>query len=157
MGKSLVAFFSAGGTTAKVAERLAKAAEADLFEIRPLNLYTEADLNWQDKESRSSLEMKDKNCRPEIWSKLENAGDYDRVYLGFPIWWYREPSIIDTFIESYDFNEKEIVPFCTSGGSGLGDSSDSIQKLVPGAKILAGRRIFSSETEDDLRKWIKEL
>lgn len=157
MGKSLVAFFSAGGTTAKVAERLAKAAEADLFEIRPLKLYTEADLDWQDKESRSSIEMKDKNCRPEIWSKLENSGDYDRVYLGFPIWWYREPSIIDTFLESYDFNDKEIVPFCTSGGSGLGDSSDSIQKLVPGAKVLAGRRVFPSETEDDLRKWIKEL
>ena len=157
MGKTLVAFFSASGVTARVAERLAKAAQADLFEISPKELYTERDLDWKNKNSRSSLEMKDPDCRPEIWSKVESMDEYDRVFVGYPIWWYREPSIIDTFMESYDFTSKTIIPFATSGGSGLGDSPENIRKLAPGARVLSGRRLFGSETEDDLKKWVDEI
>ncbi|MCR4618447.1 MAG: NAD(P)H-dependent oxidoreductase [Lachnospiraceae bacterium] len=157
MGKTLVAFFSASGVTARVAERLAKVAQADLFEISPKELYTEADLNWNNKDSRSTVEMKNPDCRPEIWSEVSDMSIYDTVYVGFPIWWYREPSIIDTFIESYDFSGKKIIPFATSGGSGLGDAPDNISKLAPGATVLPGKRMFPDESEKDMKKWIEEM
>ena len=117
MSKKLVAYFSASGTTKEAAERLAKAAGADLFEIKPTIPYTSADLNWMDKESRSSVEMNDPDSRPEIAETMPNMADYDTVFIGFPIWWYVAPHIIHTFVESYDFSGKTLVPFATSGGS----------------------------------------
>nr|MCR5685700.1 NAD(P)H-dependent oxidoreductase [Lachnospiraceae bacterium] len=126
MAKSLVAYFSASGVTKKLAENLAEAIGADLFEIVPEQIYTDADLNWQDQNSRSSVEMKDRACRPAIASKVENMAQYDVVFVGFPVWWYREPSIIDTFAEEYDFGGKTIVPFATSGMSGIGESGRNI-------------------------------
>lgn len=122
MGKALVAFFSASGVTKKLSEKLAKVIGADLFEIVPKTPYTKADLNWMDKKSRSSVEMNDRSALPAIASKVEDMAQYDVVFIGFPIWWYREPSIIDTFAEAYDFGGKTIIPFATSGGSGLGES-----------------------------------
>lgn len=122
MSKKLVAFFSCTGTTKKVAENLSKAIGGDLYEIVPTKLYTNADLNWIDKTSRSSLEMNDKNSRPEIATKVSNMEDYDTIFIGFPIWWYVAPRIINTFLESYDFSGKKIIVFCTSGGSGLGNT-----------------------------------
>ena len=154
--KILVAYFSATGTTAKVAERLASAIGADLFEIVPEVPYTDADLDWRNKESRSSVEMADMNSRPKIASKVDNMADYDLVFVGFPIWWYREPSIIDTFLESYDFAGKTIVPFATSGGSGMGDSSEIMQALVPGAKVEKGKRFAADVSEETLKAWAAE-
>ena len=143
MSKKLVAYFSASGTTKKAAERLAKAVGADLFEIRPAIAYTSADLNWMDKKSRSSAEMNDPASRPEIADTIPNMADYDTVFIGFPIWWYVAPHIIHTFLESYDFSGKTLVPFATSGGSGMGKTVDELRKLCPNAdwkpgKLLAG-------------------
>ena len=151
--KVLVAYFSASGVTAKVADRLSKAIGADLFEIKPAQTYTSADLDWTNKESRSSVEMNDTSSRPEIANKVENMSQYDVIFVGFPIWWYREPSIIDTFIESYDFSGKQIVPFATSGGSGMGDSGSIMQKLAPNAKVDSGKRFSSGVSEKDLKDW----
>ena len=123
MTKTLVAYFSASGVTAGVAEKLARAVGADLYEIAPEEPYTKADINWMDKKSRSSVEMNDRSSRPAIGTVVENMDQYDTVFVGFPIWWYREPSIIDTFMEAYDFTGKIVIPFATSGGSGLGDSA----------------------------------
>ncbi|MBP3870927.1 MAG: NAD(P)H-dependent oxidoreductase [Faecalicoccus sp.] len=153
MSKVLVAYFSAGGSTAKVASNLASAINADLFEIRPEIPYTSADLNWNNKNSRSSVEMNDKNCRPVILDKVENMDDYDVVFVGFPIWWYREPSIIDTFMEAYDFFGKTVVPFATSGGSGLGNSSKNMQALAKGAKVVEGKRFNVRASKDELKNW----
>lgn len=157
MSKVLVAYFSASGVTAKAAAKLAKAAGADLFEIVPEQPYTKADLNWQDKNSRSSVEMNDRSSRPAIKSKVENMEKYDVVFVGFPVWWYREPSIIDTFIESYDFNGKTVVPFCTSGGSGLGTTGSNLQALAKGAKVIEGKKLSFMTTEGSLKKWINEI
>ncbi|MBP5166350.1 MAG: NAD(P)H-dependent oxidoreductase, partial [Oscillospiraceae bacterium] len=140
MNRILVAYFSASGVTKKVAENLAKAAGADIFEIVPEQLYTKADLNWMNKKSRSSVEMADRSSRPAIASKIDDISRYEYVFVGFPIWWYREPSIIDTFMESYDFSGKTVVPFCTSGGSGLGDSAANMRSLAPGAKVIEGQK-----------------
>ena len=138
MARILVAYFSASGVTAKVAEKLAKAIDADLYEIAPVVPYTKTDLNWMDKKSRSSVEMNDRSCRPTIATTVENMAQYDTVFVGFPIWWYREPSIIDTFMEAYDLTGKTVVPFATSGGSGLGDSYKNMQALAPGATVYDG-------------------
>ena len=155
MSRTLVAYFSASGVTAKAADTLAKAADADLFEIVPQEIYTKADLNWRDKKSRSSVEMNDRASRPAIASKMENPEQYDTVFIGFPVWWYREPSIIDTFLESYDFTGKTIVPFCTSGGSGIGEAPANMQALAKGAKVLGGKRLTARETEEDMKAWIQ--
>ena len=152
----LVAYFSATGTTAKVAETLANTINADLFEIKPAQPYTNADLDWTDKKSRSSVEMADTNSRPQIASKVDNMGKYNIVFVGFPIWWYREPSIIDTFIESYDFSGKTIIPFATSGTSGIGDSGSNMQKLAPQAKVLRGERFPNDISAEELKEWAKE-
>ena len=157
MGKSLVAYFSASGVTKKVATKLASAIGADIFEIVPKELYTSADLNWMDKKSRSSVEMNDRNCRPEISSKVDDMSKYDTVYVGFPVWWYREPSIIDTFMESYDFSGKTVIPFCTSGGSGLGDSAKNMQALASEAKVIDGKKFSSGVSEEELKKWADSL
>lgn len=153
MSKTLVAYFSASGTTAKVAKKMAEAIGADLFEIKPETPYTGADLNWQNKNSRSSVEMNDRSSRPAIAVKAADMLQYDVVFVGFPVWWYREPSIIDTFMESYDFAGKTVIPFATSGGSGLGDSAANIQKLAKGAKIVNGKRFSGSASAEELKAW----
>ena len=153
MSKVLVAYFSASGVTAKLSERLAAAIDADIYEIKPETPYTSADLNWMDKQSRSSVEMNDRSSRPAIGNKVEDMDQYDTVFVGFPIWWYREPSIIDTFMEAYDFTGKTIVPFATSGGSGMGDSSANMQALAKGAKVVEGKRFGRNASEDELKSW----
>ena len=153
MSKALVAYFSASGVTAKVARNLATGIGADLYEIAPETPYTRADLNWMDKKSRSTVEMNDRNARPAIGTRVENMTQYEVVFVGFPIWWYREPSIIDTFMEAYDFSGKTVVPFATSGGSSLGDSARNMQALAKGAKVSEGRRFSGRASEDELRAW----
>lgn len=150
--KTLVAYFSASGVTKKAAEKLAKAANADLFEIKPVTPYTKADLDWMDKNSRSTLEMKDPNSRPAIAEKLDNMGDYDRIFIGFPVWWYVAPTIIDTFVESYDFSGKTLIPFATSGGSGLGKTVEVLEKLAPGAEWNPGK-LVNGMSEKALADW----
>lgn len=152
MKNAMVAYFSASGVTAKVARRLAKAIDADLFEIRPETPYTKADLNWMDKKSRSTLEMNDPSCRPAM-AQVPDVSAYDVFFVGFPIWWYREPSIIDTFMESADFTGKTVVPFCTSGGSGIGDSAQNMQALARGAVVKKGRRFSALALAGELKKW----
>ena len=156
MKKVLVAYFSASGVTKKVAENMANAVGADLFRIVPEQPYTDADLNWMNKQSRSTLEMKDRNCRPDMAEKPD-VSSYDVIFVGFPVWWYREPSIIDTFMESADFSGKVIVPFGTSGGLGLGDSAKNMQELVPTAKVLNGKRFSISASADELKKWAEQF
>ena len=139
MSKKLVAYFSASGVTKKVALRLAQEELAELFEICPKIEYTSADLNWMDDNSRSSLEMKAQSCRPEILNKLDNLDQYEIIYLGFPIWWYVEPRIIDTFLESYNFSKKQIVPFATSGGSGISNIVENLKAHYPELNFADGR------------------
>ena len=153
MSKTLVAYFSASGITAKVAKKMAEAIGADLFEIKPETPYTGADLNWQNKNSRSSVEMNDRSSRPAIAVKAADMSQYDVVFVGFPVWWYREPSIIDTFMESYDFAGKTVIPFATSGGSGLGDSAANMQKLAKGAKVVNGKRFSGNASAAELKAW----
>lgn len=154
MGKKLVAFFSASGVTKAAAERLAKAAGADLFEIRPAVPYTRADLDWTDKKSRSSVEMNDPDSRPEIAEKVPNMSGYDTVFIGFPIWWYVAPTIISTFLESYDFSAKTIVPFATSGGSGMGKTEEVLKPLCPGANWKKGK-MLNRVSDRGLEEWVK--
>ena len=153
MSKSLVAYFSASGVTKRVAEKLAKETGADLFEIQAETPYTNEDLNWQNNMSRSSIEMNDRSCRPAIRSKVEDMAQYDVMFVGFPIWWYREPSIIDTFMEAYDFSGKTLVPFATSGGSGLGDSGKNMEALAPKATVADGRRFAENVSGKELADW----
>lgn len=155
--KVLVAYFSASGTTKRVASTLAKAANADLFEIEPEQTYTRADLNWMDKQSRTTLEMADKASRPKIVQKSLDIGKYDLVFLGFPIWWYVAPTIINTFLESYDFSGKTIVLFATSGGSGFGQTVKFLQPSAPNAKILEGKLLNRNPSEAELSDWVEGL
>ena len=156
MKKALVAYFSASGVTEKVAKELAKAGGADLFEIRPEAPYTAEDLDWRNKKSRSSLEMADPDCRPAIAGGVENIGAYDTVYVGFPIWWGREPSVVDTFLDSCDFKGKKIVPFCTSGGSGIGKTAERIRSIVGDQAVVEeGRRLGGEVSEEDLKIWME--
>lgn len=157
MSKTLVAYFSASGVTAKAASKLAEAAGADLFEIKPETPYTKADLNWQDKNSRSSVEMKDASSRPAVAGKVENMGDYDVIFLGFPIWWYVAPHIINSFLEGYDMSGKKIILFATSGGSGFGKSVSGLQDSCPGATVLEGRLLNGNLTVDALKTWVDSL
>ena len=156
MSKALVVYFSASGVTAKLSQKLAGAIGADLYEIKPEQAYTIEDLNWMDKKSRSSVEMNDRSSRPAIGNKVENMDRYDVVFVGFPIWWYREPSIIDTFMEAYNFDGKTVVPFATSGGSGMGDSSKNMQGLAKGAKVVQGKKFNSGASENELKSWADE-
>ena len=153
----LVAYFSATGTTARVAGELARAIGADLFEIVPEQPYTAADLDWRDKDSRSSYEMDDESCRPDVAGGVENMAAYDTVFVGFPIWWYVEPRIVDTFLEAYDFSGKTIVPFATSGSSGLGKAPQRMATLAPGATVLEGRMLDGSPNADELRAWAESI
>lgn len=154
---ALVAYFSASGTTAKAAKVLASAADADLYEIKPAVPYTRADINWMDKRSRSSVEMNDKQSRPALADTAAPVAGHDVIFLGFPIWWYTAPTIINTFLESYDFAGKTIVLFATSGGSGLGKSAAGLRSSAPGAKILDGRLLNGRLTEGELKAWVSGL
>ena len=138
MSKRLVAYFSASGVTARVAKNLASAAGADLYEIKPAVSYSRADLDWTNKQSRSSVEMRDHSSRPALADTDADIAAYDTIFIGFPIWWYIAPTIINTFLEAYDFSGKKIVLFATSGGSGFGKAVDSLQPSAPGAQIIAG-------------------
>ena len=151
MSKTLVAYFSATGTTARAAERLAKAIGADLHEIRSKVPYTKKDLDWTDPRSRSTLEMKDKSSRPEIEGRVANMDQYDTIYVGFPIWWYVAPTIINTFLEAYDFSGKTVIPFATSGGSGMGKTLEGLKKSCSG-NLVPGKMLNSSAAIEDLRR-----
>ena len=158
MTKTLVDYFSATGTTAQAAKLLAKAAGADLYEIRPAVPYTKADLNWMDDKSRSSLEMHDPSSRPAIAGRAENMDAYDRIFLGFPIWWYVAPALINSFLESYDFSGKTIILFATSGGSGFGKTVEGLKNSVsPTARIIKGRLLNGRLSESELRAWVQAL
>ena len=154
---ALVAYFSASGTTAKAAKALAKAAGSDLYEIKPAIPYTSADLNWMDKHSRSSVEMNDKHSRPALADTDAPIAGHDVIFLGFPIWWYTAPTIINTFLEAYDFTGKTIVLFATSGGSGLGGTAAALQGSAPGARIVSGRMLYGRLNEADLKTWVSGL
>lgn len=156
MSKTLVAYFSASGVTAKTAKLLADAAGADLYEIKAEPLYTKADLDWRDKTSRSTLEMNDPMSRPAIAEPCANLAAYDTVFVGFPIWWYIAPRIIETFLESYDFTGKTIIPFATSGSSGLGDTEKVLMKYCPKAVWKPGK-LLNGATKASVAAWLKEL
>ena len=143
MNKTLVAYFSASGVTARAAREIAEAVGADLYEICPAEPYTDAALHWPDKKSRSTVEMNDTACRPAIAEPVANMEQYDTVFLGFPIWWYVEPRIVDTFLESYDFSGKTVIPFATSGGSGIGKAEKSLQQHCPKASWKRGKLVNS--------------
>lgn len=153
----LVAYFSASGVTAKAARKLAEVSDADIFEIKPEIPYTSADLNWMDKKSRSSMEMNDPSSRPAIAERLPDMDKYDIIFVGFPIWWYVAPTIINTFLESYDFSGKTIIPFATSGGSNLGKTNDKLKPSCPGAILLKGKLLNGEVSEGTLRKWVEDL
>ena len=158
MTKNLVAYFSASGITANVAKNLAQVANADLYEIKAAQPYSDADLNWMDRNSRSSVEMRDKNSRPEIVQDNANVEKYDVIYLGFPIWWYVAPTIINTFLEKYDFLNKKIILFATSGGSGFGGTVANLKPSVDAsAEIIEGDILNHNPSIDDLKKWIEKF
>ena len=157
MSKTLVAYFSASGVTAKLAHTLADAVGADLFEIQPEVPYTNADLDWTNKSSRSSVEMNDKAFRPAITGKVEHMEQYDRIFVGFPIWWYVAPTIVKTFLESYDFSGKTVIPFATSGGSGMGRTVDVLKGVCPAARFLPGKRLDSDASAEEVTAWVKSL
>ena len=157
MSKKLVAYFSASGVTAKAAKILAPALGADLYEIRPEIPYTKADLNWTDKNSRSSMEMKNPASRPAIARHDAKIQDYDTVFVGFPIWWYVAPTIINTFLEQYDFSGKTVVLFATSGGSSFGEAVQHLQPSAPGAKIVEGRLLNGRPGKEKLEAWVDSL
>lgn len=155
--KTLVAYFSASGQTAKLAKTLAGVTGGDLFEIAPETAYTAADLDWMDKKSRSTIEMKDPKSRPAIAGKVADMAQYDTVFVGFPIWWYQAPRIIETFLESYDFSGKTVIPFATSGGSGMGGTNKALAPSCKGARLVEGKVFRSSTSTDTLREWVKTL
>ena len=157
MGKTLVAYFSASGVTKKLAQTLADAIGADLFAIEPKVPYTKADLNWMDKQSRSTIEMQNPASRPEIAGVCKNIADYDTVFVGFPIWWYEAPHIIETFLESCDLSGKTVVPFATSGGSSMGKTAKILAPSCPGATVLDGKVLRASSSEADLKAWVSGL
>ena len=153
MSKTLVAYFSASGVTARVAKEVADAAGADLYEIRPAQPYSPGDLDWMDKKSRSTLEMNDPACRPAIEGQVNGMEQYDTILIGFPIWWYVEPRIVDTFLESYDFSGKTLIPFATSGGSGISKAQKSLQEHCPAANWKQGQLLNGS----NIAGWVKNI
>ena len=157
MSRKLVAYFSASGVTAGVAQTLSETIGADLFAIEPEIPYTKADLNWMDKTSRSTLEMNDPESRPAIAKKRDNMEDYDTIFVGFPIWWYVAPTIINTFLESYDLIGKTIIPFATSGGSGIGKTNEKLLPSCKGAVLLEGKILKSNSSTMELMDWVNSL
>ena len=154
MSKILVSYFSASGVTKRVAEEIANAVEGDLFEIEPVEKYTDADLNWMDKKSRSTIEMNDRSFRPPIKNKVENLGDYDKVVIGFPVWWYTAPTIINTFIEENDLTGKSIYVFCTSGSSGVDGSLNDLKNTYPNLNFISGKRLKSNVDLEEIKTWL---
>ena len=157
MKKTLVAYFSASGVTAKAAKILAQAAGADLYEIKPKVPYTREDLDWMDKNSRSSVEMNDPASRPEIDGKMENMEEYGTIFVGFPIWWYMAPTIINTFLESYDLSGKTVIPFATSGSSGMGKTNEKLLPSCQGAVLLNGKMLNGNLSEASLKNWVEDV
>ena len=157
MSKKLVAYFSASGVTGAAAQNLAEAVGADLYEIKPKVPYTNADLNWNDQNARSTVEMRDKSSRPEMADKDAKAGDYDVIFLGFPVWWYVAPTIINTFLEAYDLSGKTIILFATSGGSGFGKTVEDLKPSAPGATIREGKLLNGRPSVAELKKWAEGL
>lgn len=157
MSKRMVAYFSASGVTAKAAKELAGACGADLYEIKPEIPYTSADLDWMNKKSRSSVEMNDPSSRPALADHLADIAGCDVIFVGFPVWWYTAPAIIKTFLEAYDFSGKTIVPFATSGGSGLGKTADTLQEVVPLATVKSGKLLNGRQNATELKKWAESL
>ena len=157
MNKTLVAYFSVSGETAKLAKTVAGVTGGELFEIRPETAYTAADLDWTDKRSRSTLEMKDEKSRPAMVGYVENLEAYDTVFVGFPIWWYQAPRIIETFLESGDFSGKTVIPFATSGGSGMGKTAELLKAVCPSASILPGKRLSSGASAAEVQAWVSAL
>ena len=157
MSNTLVAYFSASGVTGSVARALSSALKADLYEIVPAVRYSDADLDWRNANSRSSLEMKDKSSRPEIIDAPVNIADYDTILVGFPIWWYVAPTIVNTFLEKHDFSGKKIILFATSGGSDFGRTVESLQRSVPGAIIEEGMLQRGKQDMDAWTSWAKGL
>lgn len=157
MSKILVAYFSAGGVTAKLAKTVAKAVGGDLYEIVPAQQYTAADLDWTDRNSRSTKEMRDKASRPAIAGRVENMAEYDTIYIGFPIWCYVAPAIVNTFLEGYDLSGKTIVPFATSGGSGMGKTNAALAPSCKGAVLKEGKRFSASASEAEIKSWVAAL
>lgn len=155
--KALVAYFSASGMTAQVAQRLADAIKAPIYEIKPEIPYTSADLNWTNKQSRSTIEMNDKNCRPALADNEAPVAEADVIFVGYPVWWYREPSIIDSFLAAYDFSGKKIVPFATSGSSGIGSEAPARMKEITGAEVDAGKRFPVNVDADTLKNWAESI
>lgn len=156
-GNVLVAYFSVTNTTKGVAEHIAEGLNADIYEIIPEEPYTDADLDYNDDNSRTTIEMNDPDARPAISGSVENMEQYDIVFIGFPIWWGDAPRIMDTFVESYDFSGKTIIPFCTSGGSGIGSSAKNLEKLTSGAAWLDGQRLNGSDSQDTVMEWVNSL
>ena len=157
MSKTLVAYFSASGVTEKKAKLLAEVTGGDLFEIEPVERYTQADLNWMDKKSRSTLEMNDPKSRPAIAKKVADMDAYDTVYVGFPVWWYVEPSIINTFLESYDFSGKTVIPFCTSGGSGTGKMDSVMHGICKGDVNWKPAKLVNGFDAGKMKAWVESL
>ena len=157
MSKALVAYFSVSGITARLAERLASATGADLHEIQPAQKYTAEDLDWTNKKSRSSVEMNDKSFRPAIADKVENMDQYDVIYVGFPIWWYVAPTIINTFLEAYNLEGKKIIPFATSGSSGMGRTNGELEASCKGADLMDGKRFHADAGIDELKAWAEQF
>ena len=155
--KVLVAYFSATGTTEGVAEHIANGLSADIYEIVPEDPYTDADLDYNDNNSRTTIEMNDSSARPTVSGSVENMEQYDIVFIGYPIWWGEAPRIVSTFMESYDFSGKTIVPFCTSGGSGVGSSASNLEELTSGATWLDGQRLNGSDSQDTVMEWVNGL
>ncbi|NSE86276.1 flavodoxin [Dorea formicigenerans] len=155
--KILVAYFSSTGTTKGVAEHIANGLNADIYEIVPEEAYTDADLDYNDNNSRTTIEMNDPDARPAISGSVENMEQYDIIFVGYPIWWGEAPRIVSTFMESYDFSGKTIVPFCTSGGSGIGSSASNLECLTSGATWLDGRRLNGSDSQDTVMEWVNSL
>ena len=157
MSRKLIAYFSATGNTAKVAGNLSEAINADVFYIEPAVRYTDADLDWRNENSRSSLEMKDLSYRPEVALKRDNMDDYSTIFLGFPIWWYIAPTIVNTFLEDYDFTGKTIITFATSGGSGMGKTLEMLAPSCPGAKLIEGKIFGKDAGINELAEWAETL
>ena len=156
MNKTLVVYFSASGTTRKIAEMIAEVGDFSLYEITPKELYTSDDLNWMNKKSRSSVEMSNKKIRPEITDTDAHIKEHDTIILGFPIWWYVAPTIVNTFLEKYDFSGKKIVLFATSGGSGFGNTVKELKPSAPGAEIVEGK-LLNRANKQEIEKWVKSL
>lgn len=159
MGKTLVAYFSASGVTKRLAENLAAAVDGDLYEIEPQTVYTKVDLDWTDKKSRSTIEMTDKAFRPAIApdSHVDHMEAYETVYIGFPIWWYTAPTIVNTFLEQYDLAGKTVIPFATSGSSGMGKTNDDLAPSCKGAVLKEGKRFPANASVDQLKSWALSL